>query len=631
MKYSSNGKIKIIISVLLCIAMILPLSAPAFAEEEEENATPVIFVPGYSSSQMYINLGTENEKRIWKVDVADELIGALLKEIPALIKDGGKAVCGRYDDLFATLAPYAEEITEYLRINPDGTSVYNVELYPHSVEDTTLDKLREAGYYPDYDTLKLLGKCTDETNVYCCTLDWRLGQIDNAKILSDYIDDVLETTGAAKVNLIGVSFGGQVTASYLSLYGGEKVNKAVLHCPALDGSSIVPQLFSGDDINLSWSDTLKLVQTFRKEETDFSVITDAVSLSFLNGFIKEFIHYYLLDLFINFGSAWDLVPLSQYEALRDKLLNDGNHNAIIEKSDLYHYTVAANLKENLNRLRAEGVQISIIAGYGYRLVTDNGMTSDSVIEAASSTGALCAEAGKTLEGYSPVNCGDSSHCHISHDSRIDAATGYLPENTWFVEGMFHGMGTAEKAVSQLISELLFTDNIADVHSDTRYPQFMSTDNPFTGVFCSFSYSPQGFCSPYSTELTVTNLSKENSAVINKISAAGADLKFSLPCGKILKPGESMTVKVSGTIPENLSAFSLTTEFTALKKAYCVQKSRTQSFRFSDGSLFEISADDSAPLISETEPEMYFIQKISSFFNRLLNFFREMFSKIVFTK
>jgi len=623
---------KKLISILLSIVMVFSVSTVAFAVEKVE---PVIFVPGYTSSRMFINRGTENEKRIWKIDVADEIIDALKKEIPTILKNSGQAIMGDYDALFKTLEPYANEITDYLRINDDGTSKYDVEVYPHSVETTRLDKLEAYGYLPDHDTLKLLGKHTDRKNVYCCTLDWRLGQIDNAAVLNEYVDDVLEVTGAEKVNIIGVSYGGQVTASYLSLYGGDKVDNVVLHSPALDGSSIVPQLFSGDDIDLSWSDLLKLVQTFRYEETDYSEITDVFSPEFLNDFIKAFIRYYLLDLFLNFGSAWDLVPVDQYAALRDELINDGNHQAILEKADKYHFEVAANRKENLQRLQSEGVNISIVAGYGYKLAVNNGMDSDTVIEVASSTGATCAEIGATLgDDYIKAVCSDSKHCHLSPDGCIDAATGYLPENTWYVKDMFHGLGTNEDVVSDLLCDLIFADEKFDVHSNVKYPQFMNSDNAFMGVLCSFSSCAQGYFTPYSTEMTVTNLLKDNSIVIDGITACGAKLKFGYSVEKLLAPGESCTVSVSGELPTaDLSAFSINVNYVSEKEKYDVAKSRTQYFRYTNSSLYnEVlldGVDENSPTVPESDAQREGRVDAKAFFARIAYYFRKLISFILY--
>lgn len=619
-------------SIFLCIVLIFSISTVGFAKD---NSYPVIFVPGYTSSRMFIYRGTEDEKRVWKIDVADEIIDALKKEIPKVAATSSLALLGYYDALFKTLEPYANEITDYLRINDDGTSKYDVEVYPHSVETTRLDKLDEYGYHPDSDTLKMLKKYTDRKNIYCCTLDWRLGQVDNAEVLNNYVNDVIEATGAEKVNIIGVSYGGQVTASYLSLYGGDKVNNVVLHCPALDGSSIVPQLFSDGEIDLAWSDLLQLVQTFRYEEIDFSQITEIINPDFLNGFIKAFINYYLYDLFLNFGSAWDLVPLDQYVELRDKLINDGNHKSLIEKSDKYHFEVAANREKDLQKLRSEGVDISIIAGYGYRLAVDNGMNSDTVIEVASSTGATCSEIGSVLgENYKSIACGTDNHCHLSPDGCIDAATGYLPENTWYIKDMFHGLGTNEKLVSQLICDLLFTEDVTDVHSSIKYPQFMVSDNAFMGVMCTFSSCAQGYFTPYSTEMTVTNLSKESSIYIDNITASGINLNFRYSVDTPIAPGESITVKVCGELPSNdLTAFNVKIDYISLREKIRTEKSRTQSFRYSDGSLYdEILADginEDSPVISNEHATREGKTEILNFLARIAYYIKKILSFSIF--
>ena len=338
------------LSVVLCFIMELA----GIPEINPAVDYPVVFVAGYTSSQMFVNRGTENEVRVWKQDVAEKVLDAVKSEIPGVLAGAGLAFTGNNSLLFKTLDPYVNDLIEYLRLNDDGTSKYDVELYPHSVEDTRLDKLREIVFFPDYDSLNNLGKKAGDENVYCCTLDWRLGQVDNAEVLNNYINDLLEATGKSKVNLMGVSYGGQVVASYLTLYGGKSVNNVVLHCPALDGSTIVSELFKGD-VTVKWSDALDLYCSYDKVEQEYSVITDLISISFLDAFLMDFINCELLDFFLNFGSVWDLVPLSEYPALRDELLSDGTHSEIIRKSDIYHFEIAARRAETFEKLKKDGV------------------------------------------------------------------------------------------------------------------------------------------------------------------------------------------------------------------------------------------------------------------------------------
>ena len=562
---------KRLLSLLLCLLLLtaaLPLTCGAAVR-------PVVFVAGYTSSRLVLDRGTPQERRVWKQDIGDKVIDAIKAELPRIAFDASAAAVGIYDALFDRLEPYVDEILEPLRMNDDGSSKYPVEVYPHAVRDTRLDRLRAIGYYPDHDSLQMLGKAAGEKNVYCCTLDWRLGQVDNAAVLDAYIRDVLRETGADKVDLSGVSYGGQVAASYLSIYGASQVGRVVLQCPAIGGSSIVPQLLSGQKIFLAWEDFARLYGAFAKDERDFASLAAAVSPSFLSHFLRAFIDRFFIDFFKNFGSVWDLVPAQDYEALRERLLRDGTHDALIEKSDRYHNEIYPRMRETLRQIRLQGTPVSIVAGYGTALAVDNGCHSDGVIDVASMTGAACAPLGKTLP--------DTRSPTVSPDGAIDAADGYLPQSTWYVDGLLHSMGANEEKVSRLMTTLLLTDDLPDVHASTDYPQFLSSRNACRGVVCTFSGCAEGFCTRYSTALQITNLSASDSITVTDVTCRGAKLRFSFRRGVVLQPGESLSAAVSGVVPgQDLTALAVTVRYVTSKEKYDAPHSRTQHFRFADG-------------------------------------------------
>ena len=560
--------LKRILSLFLCSVLLAAFVPYAHAAQKE----PVVFVAGYTSARLYMNRGTDEETRVWKQDVSGKILAAVKSELPKIALEAAPTAVGIFDPLFDTLEPYVNEVLEPLRMNDDGTSKYDVEVYPHAVEDTRLDRLRAIGYYPDHDSLVALGKAAGEKNVYCCTLDWRLGQVDNAAVLDQYIRDVLEATGARKVNLTGVSYGGQVCGSYLSLYGADAVHRVVLQCPALDGSSIVPQLLSGDRFTIAWRDLLELVRAYKKDETAYAALSSLVPNEFLCRFLRAFLDRFLIDFFKNFGSVWDLVPRADYPALRDKLLADGTHDEMIRKSDIYHNEVSANMAETLRRLSQKGVPISIVAGYGWALAVDNGSTSDGVIDTASMTGADCAKLGKTLASDRVQSVS------VSPDCTVDASTAYLPDRTWFVSGLLHSMAVNEEKVCGLMMTLLLTDTIENVRASRDYPQFMSSQNACRGVYCAFAGCAEGYCTKYSTELYITNLSAD-SITVDGISCKGADLRFGYPRGNTLQPGESLTVTVSGKVPEDLATLRVDVRFVVYKEKYSLGRSSAQSFRF----------------------------------------------------
>ena len=564
---------KRLLALLLCIVL-LAASLPLVSAAETR---PVVFVAGYTSSRMVLDRGTPQERRVWKQKIGEKITDAIKAELPRIAFDASAAAVGIYDALFDRLEPYVNEIIEPLRMNDDGSSKYPVEIWPHAVEDTRLDRLRAIGYYPDHDSLLMLGKAAGEKNVYCCTLDWRLGQIDNAAVLDEYIRDVLRATGAQQVDLTGVSYGGQVVASYLSIYGASQVGRVVLQCPAIDGSSIVPQLLSGETIRFAWEDLARLYGAFVKDERDFATLAAAVSPALLSHFMRAFIDRYFIDFFKNFGSVWDLVPAAEYAALRDRMLRDGTHDAMIEKSDRYHNEISANMRDTLRRIRQQGTPVSIVAGYGTALAVDNGTDADGVIDVASMTGAACAPLGKTLAGA------DAHSLTVSPNGAIDAADCYLPDSTWFVDGLLHSMGANEDGVSRLMTTLLLTDDVPDVHASTNYPQFMTSRNACRGVICTFSGCAEGFCTRYSTVLEITNLSETDSITVTDVTCRGAKLRFSLKRGVMLQPGESLTASVSGVLPaEDLTALRITVQYVTCKEKYDVAHSRTQYFRYADG-------------------------------------------------
>ena len=601
------------LSLFLCVVLLAAFAPFVHAEPKE----PVVFVAGYTSARLYMNRGTPEEQRVWKQDVAGKILDAVKSELPKLALEAAPAAAGIFDPLFDTLEPYVNEVLEPLRMNDDGSSKYAVEVWPHSVEDTRLDQLRKIGYYPDHDSLTALGKAAGEKNVYCCTLDWRLGQVDNAAVLDAYIRDVLRATGAARVDLMGVSYGGQVVGSYLSLYGGNAVRRVVMQCPALDGSSIVPLLLSGSRFTIAWNDLLELVRAYKKDETAYGALSSLVPNAFLCRFLRAFLDRFLMDFFRNFGSVWDLVPRADYPALRDKLLRDGSHDEIIRKSDLYHYTIAANLKETFRRLSREGVSIAIVAGYGWALAVDNGHTSDGVIDTASMTGALCAPLGETLPAVLFQNTS------VSADGTVAASGAYLPDRTWFVSGLLHSMAVNEEKVCDLMMTLLLTDEIGDVRSTPEYPQFLVSRNACRGVVCAFSGCADGYCTKHSVRLTVTNLCATDSIIVDALACRGADLRFGYDRSAVLRPGESLTVTVSGKLPDDLSAFCVDAQFVVCKDKYSLGRSRTQAFRFApdaheDGVLTEeASASD---VIADTPAVRQGMLPFKAIFGRLFTVF-----------
>ena len=69
---------------------------------------------------------------------------------------------------------------------------------------------------------------------------------------------------------------------------------------------------------------------------------------------------------------------------------------------------------------------------------------------------------------------------------IDASYCYLPDNTWFVDGLYHGMTFNEDYTRELAIRLLLTDELTDVFTDPAFPQFRASANMANGSSLSIS-------------------------------------------------------------------------------------------------------------------------------------------------
>ena len=131
---------------------------------------------------------------------------------------------------------------------------------------------------------------------------------------------------------------------------------------------------------------------------------------------------------------------------------------------------------------------------------------------------------------------------------IDAGCGYLPENTWYVEGFFHGMTMNESLTRDLALQLLLTDNITDIYSDPAFPQFLVSENHSYAVKAAFAGNASGYIDDNDNTLVVTNISKEKKIRIASITVGGADVQFSGNYTKYIAPGESLEFAMEGDLP-----------------------------------------------------------------------------------
>ena len=275
----------------------------------------------------------------------------------------------------------------------------------------------------------------------------------------------------------------------------------------------------------------------------------------LNGYLDEIIAEIqpeIMKYVGNWGSLWDFIPCDKYDEFRSRF-DPVEYAGLMAKSDIVHYEILPTIGEKLNECRKRGMNISITCGTGSVAATGYNVNSDGIIPVYCATGATTPEFGKRFsDGYTAARtiCSDASHGHVSPSMEIDASTGWLPDNTWYIEGLFHAMDMKDPTYStKLMLKLLLTDDLKDVYTDPAYPQFRQSANPQYGATVAFDASPDGFVSGEDKAVVVTNVSDKYPMSVISLRTDGMDLLFNPRGLGELAPGESVTIPFTGTVPQ----------------------------------------------------------------------------------
>lgn len=541
---------KKLLSVLLCVILVTIGIAPA-ASAIPENCEqyPVVVVPGYSASPLIYYGEDGTREHVWGLDM-DAILGRVLGNISGILKGLGLAITEIDPAYLADLVgENFEDFAGKLAFNPDGTSKYNVQpLFDNTAEATNAKNISEiygddTSYQWETDIIGDIREAVGGMEMfYNFNCDFRMGSVANAHRLRGLIEDIIADTGYEKVNLIAISHGGQVSAAYMNLYAEETyINNAVLTVPAIGGAALAYDILTNnivfDELTL-----LYFVENGMVLEEDYHILVEAQQLGFLDAVLENLVPY-VLNIIGYWGSIWDFVPLKYYEETKNAMLDPVENANLIAASDAMH-ALMANMGERLSIAEDNGTDIHIIAGTGNPSVTGLQENSDGIITAEASTGATCAPFGQRFaDGYTQINA--SEKYYVSPSMEIDASTAYLPDSTWFVDGLFHGMTYWDEYSRELMYILLLTEDIGSVWDDPNYPQFHAATNSCYSVHGAFNNSTDGYLSDEDTSFVITNLSKEYSLRVTSIIPSQLPVEISLPT-KTLSPGESVTVKVNWT-------------------------------------------------------------------------------------
>ena len=212
--------------IVICSTSFFSLGASAAENEYEYNDYPLIVVRGFD----IVSFAYANGEEILEIDVPEIItVGATF-----LLQ---KSFAFR-DAATDTLLSYANKLFGPIASDNNGNPIFEDVHIPQFVTSTANFDIALFG---KKHAQGLIHEAVDQLgaeNVYVFTFDWRKTPDVYARELDELIEIAKKETGKDKVNIIAVSHGGQITATYLSLYGHKKsVNNAVLTVPAVLGSS----------------------------------------------------------------------------------------------------------------------------------------------------------------------------------------------------------------------------------------------------------------------------------------------------------------------------------------------------------------------------------------------------------
>ena len=549
--------ISVFIACLIAVSGICSL----YAFAADSSTIPVIVVGGYSSSDLYLDYGTEDEEHVWGLN-KDAVISQLEKNF-------GKNLTGisKADKtlLSKVLCEVVVDVAGVLACNPDGTSKYNVTAGLTDPAISNTKYLKENYSEKESKALIQLPRINDyfcdevgAENVFNCHVDFRMGAVKCAKALDDYVQAVKDYTGAKKVDLFGLSHGGMTIGVFLSLVADhpdmvastlDDIDSAVLFHPALAGADFLTP-FMMRDVHLDAEQISEYAEVGALSEYEFEIIVHLLELGFLDDVINKLTVKIWPEILQYWGSVWDFADPDYYEDWKAQYLDAEESAQLIEESDFMHYVIMPNYNDAFKKVQDAGIDINIIAGYGRTGVLGKYKNSDSILAVKSTTGAEAAPIGKRFaDGYLQKgdNCNDSTHIHVSPAMDIDASYAYLPENTFYIYRQFHGQAWFDDYTMQLCQTLLFTDDIKDVYSDPNYEQFEYSRTKKDDVTIDFDGSgATGFMAQDAKGLNVTNVSSYP-IVLSSIYCLGMDLIFNSPVTKKINPGETVYVPFSGDI------------------------------------------------------------------------------------
>lgn len=474
MSERKNLAAKVALAALLALCILFSCVSPAFAAS---NTSPVIHV--YGRNPIYDKVSTANpEKLLYTED--DVIDGVVMDAVPyaatALITGDWDTYSDRTYALFM-------EAYKGFPLNEDG-EVFN-----------------DTGILNDWRKKPISTNVTGGIHTYGYYYDCRLSPLELADDLNDYIEAVKKTTGKKKVSIVGRCLGANVMLAYLykyqekknfsgiesivfydsSVYGVDALDAAMSGCVTFDTDALSRFLREYDPSVESESVASVLAASLDVMQSALGIRASASAAQRFYDNVKYSLFQRLMkSTYATAPGCWSMV-YDHYEEAKQYIFNEPGdalkYSRLIAKIDDYHKNVQLRAEEIIKKMRLAGVNVAAVCKYGFSgapVSSDAYMLSDNTTSLFhQSFGATCSKVDSTLpSSYIAAREKEGFGKMISPDRQVDAYTGLLASNTWYVKNLPHEM--FPPCVDPLL--LAICRERISVNSKAIYPRFMVFTN-----------------------------------------------------------------------------------------------------------------------------------------------------------
>lgn len=474
-----KGFSKKLISAFMTVVLVFLTAAPAFATVDKNGeALPIVYVIG-KVDVIYKDKDDPNSKVIYPVSLeglnTDTLtdLGDKFLYVYSHNKDEQA-----WDDYCDAMYKLISEMFAELTLGEDGEPKDNSGIiwdWKSDLKDT-----KEGGLYGLED--------------YMFHYDWRRDMFYNAELLDEYINAVLDVTGAEKCILVSRCYGCNLVTAYMQKYGTDKIDTNIFYCSTANGSIVCSEMFSGEiEINPDGLGTyleelfgINPITAALGEVFTSSQLALMLTSTFVNTIYTKIADRVmprsLMSSFASMPGYWSMVDDDHYDKAKEFVFGSETekYSGLIDKIDRYHYTVFKKTKILVRDAVNSGMKYANITKYGNQLVPaikSCDYVGDGIVEVPSASfGANSVKRGESFSAdYLDKALENGTFNYISTDYMIDASSAMYPDYTWFAEGVEHF--DFPKSVDKLILAIARYSGPGqmDVNTNPEFPQFRSYD------------------------------------------------------------------------------------------------------------------------------------------------------------